>query len=113
MRNDSSLELNPGERYVSAENERITEQRAQLQRIETKIAHGGEPGYFDRRRMRAICRHYRLDDCDQPLDPEDLLVMVDIVPAELVLVQAAKESGWGTSRLARLSSTTSSRPPNT
>ena len=30
-----------------------------------------------------------------------LLVRVDTVPASLALAQAAKESGWGTSRFAR------------
>jgi len=32
---------------------------------------------------------------------EQLLLRVDVVPASLVLAQAAKESGWGTSRFAR------------
>ena len=30
-----------------------------------------------------------------------MLIRADIVPASLVLAQAAKESGWGTSRFAR------------
>lgn len=32
---------------------------------------------------------------------KQLLLRVDVVPASLVLAQAAKESGWGTSRFAR------------
>ena len=31
---------------------------------------------------------------------DQLLIMVDIIPEELILVQAANESGWGTSRFA-------------
>lgn len=33
---------------------------------------------------------------------DELLHRVDSIPASLILVQAAKESGWGTSRFARL-----------
>lgn len=47
-------------------------------------------------------QQYRLDNLplnEQGID--QLLVRVDILPPELVLSQAATESGWGTSRMAR------------
>lgn len=37
----------------------------------------------------------------EPGNGKDLLPRVDVVPASLVLAQAALESGWGTSRFAR------------
>ena len=33
-------------------------------------------------------------------DLKELLVRMDIIPASIALAQAAKESGWGTSRFA-------------
>ncbi|WAJ71470.1 glucosaminidase domain-containing protein [Catenovulum adriaticum] len=32
---------------------------------------------------------------------KSLLIRMDVIPAELILIQAANESGWGTSRFAR------------
>lgn len=32
---------------------------------------------------------------------KELLIRMDVIPAELILIQAANESGWGTSRFAR------------
>jgi len=54
-------------------------------------------------KLTQIARYYRL--ADKPLDLkliEQLLSRVDIIPVNLILVQAANESGWGTSRFARL-----------
>jgi len=39
---------------------------------------------------------------DSAVGVEQLLIRVDTIPRELVMVQAANESGWGTSRFARL-----------
>ena len=54
-------------------------------------------------RIRQISAYYRLPL--QQLSASDLtalLIRVDIVPSQLVMVQAANESGWGTSRFSRL-----------
>lgn len=54
-------------------------------------------------RLNQIAAYYRL-----PLKVIDvarldtLLLRVDTIPADLIMVQAANESGWGTSRFARL-----------
>lgn len=45
-----------------------------------------------------LARVYRLDR----FDFDELLLRLDIVPPSLAIAQAAAESGWGTSRFARL-----------
>lgn len=53
-------------------------------------------------RVREIARHFGITgDLDSPAIRERLLRRVDVVPAALVIAQAANESGWGTSRFAR------------
>ncbi|MDN4501464.1 glucosaminidase domain-containing protein [Alteromonadaceae bacterium BrNp21-10] len=55
------------------------------------------------KRLEEIVIYYKFDD--KPLHIEsnwqELLSMVDKIPFELALVQAANESAWGTSRFAR------------
>lgn len=52
--------------------------------------------------IREIADHYRVQgDIDSPQFREELLRRVDVIPAGLILAQAANESGWGTSRFAR------------
>jgi Bax protein len=83
---------------LEAENELIRTQRARLQRIAATV----EPGVFDRRWLSDLARQYALDP--DAMSPEELitalLARVDTVPVSLGLAQAAKESGWGTSRFA-------------
>lgn len=78
------------------------EVRAERERLEN-IAADGKPGWLDRRWLRSLADDYRLDtdglDTGQLVDK--LLLRVDEVPMSLALAQAAKESGWGTSRFAR------------
>ena len=52
--------------------------------------------------LHTICREYAVK-CDEitPKVFSELLLKVDIIPYELVLVQAANESAWGTSRFAK------------
>lgn len=54
-------------------------------------------------RYLALLTTYKLDSkaFDQ-ITMDNLLRRVDIIPHQLVMVQAANESGWGTSRFARL-----------
>lgn len=56
----------------------------------------------DLSRLAWLEEEYRVKS-DQPLKSKllDLLQKIDILPPELVLVQAANESAWGTSRFAR------------
>lgn len=89
---------------IREENQRIREQRARLLRIaEAWHARGERPGWLDRRFLRSLAAEYRVDDADRTLDSvlDELQKRVDVIPRSLVLVQAAKESGWGSSRFAR------------
>jgi len=88
---------------IRAENERIRAQRERLLEIVHAYRDGEEPGWLDRRFLDDLAAEYRLDtealDLAQTLDR--LVARVDVIPRSLVLVQAAKESGWGSSRFAR------------
>lgn len=88
--------LRPIVRYY---NERILDEREWL----LKLADSGSPGWFQRRQLRELAEKYRVDM--ESLDEADVITVlrrrVDAIPESLVLVQAAKESGWGGSRFAR------------
>lgn len=59
-------------------------------------------GFFDGRWLDALGREYALDPAAMSTRElvNELLARVDRVPVSLGLAQAAKESGWGTSRFA-------------
>lgn len=85
---------------VLAENAHIRKQR---QFILAQFAAGhtraGTAGYD---RLQRLAAHYRIDKpLDDPQVRAGLLRRVDTLPPPLVLAQAAKESGWGTSYFAR------------
>jgi len=53
--------------------------------------------------LQALVKHYRISKHASSLQQiDELLARVDIIPVSLVLVQAANESAWGTSRFARI-----------
>jgi Bax protein len=84
---------------VEAENARVLDERRHLE----ALADAETLGWVDRWWLSRLARQYRLDP--EELEPDELvaelLVRVDAVPVSLALAQAAKESGWGTSRFAR------------
>jgi len=88
---------------VTRENQRIRGQREQLLAVYDALRDGGEPDRKDRRLLRKLATEYRVttEDDDWQRIAEDLLARVDVIPPRLALIQAAKESGWGTSRFAR------------
>lgn len=88
---------------IRAENERIREQRERLLEIADARAAGEAPGWLARRFLDRLAREYRVDAAahDTAALIDVLLERVDVIPRSLVLVQAAKESGWGSSRFAR------------
>ena len=99
--------------HVLAENERILETRARLERIRSDLAAGQQLSGSAKIFVLALMDEYELDRpgpdtldaLDAPIAMRDLtrlLQRVDIVPPSLALAQAAEESGWGSSRLARL-----------
>jgi len=87
---------------IVKQNVRIDKQRASLLSIKEKSAGNDKLGWLDRYRLKRIAEDYDneliVEDIDVLL--QALLLQVDTLPVELVVVQAAKESGWGRSRFA-------------
>ena len=76
---------------ITQENSRIMADRQRLQSILSATT----PAARDREWLDSKIEQY------QARDARDLLKRMDIIPASLVLAQAAIESGWGTDRLAQ------------
>lgn len=86
---------------VAAENRHLREQREFLERTFAAFETLPEAGPAASR-VRAIASRFNVGgNLDRTETRAMLLRRVDIVPAALVLAQAANESGWGTSRFAR------------
>lgn len=88
---------------IRAENDRIRAQRTRLLEIADAYRQGEPPGWQDRRFLEELAEYARLDAEALPMDEllDGLVKRIDVIPRSLVLVQAAKESGWGSSRFAR------------
>jgi Bax protein len=53
--------------------------------------------------LNSLIKKYKVSKKYSPLQQlNELLLRIDVVPLELVLVQAANESAWGTSRFAKI-----------
>ena len=87
---------------IKQQNDLIRQQRAKLINARQLIESGQVPADSTLDFIGQLAEEYRIDF--EELDPptlDALLRRVDVVPMELVLVQAANESAWGTSRFAR------------
>lgn len=78
-------------------NEGILRDRRRLWFINFQINLGKKPGPEDRLWLLGLAERYGFKKIFLP----ELLKRVDIIPPSLALAQAAKESGWGTSRFVR------------
>lgn len=88
---------------VEEENKRVMEQRRRLFRLYDEHLGKTAVSLPDINWLEDLLEEYGVDRL-APGDPslwEILLRRVDMIPLNLALVQAAKESGWGTSRFAR------------
>lgn len=89
--------------YVEAENNELLALRAKLLVIDEKIGLMEPLVEDDHIFLDQLVKAYRVKGVDTPMQKaRELLSRVDIVPTSLVLVQAANESAWGTSRFARI-----------
>lgn len=88
---------------VEAQNDWLVEARAFLKDQYQVLQSGQSPTDPAMRRLLALSERYRivLSDPPEPVELEELLQRVDLIPPSLALAQAAAESGWGTSRFAR------------
>jgi len=84
---------------IKAENAHIVETRMRLQ----ELAAGDSIGWLDQRWLYGLAKDYGVDPegVQSEVLIKTLLHRVDVIPLSLALAQAAKESGWGTSRFAR------------
>jgi Bax protein len=84
---------------VEAENARVLVERRHLLALADQTRYS----WLDRVWLDRVAEQYRLDPDEHETAAliDELLRRVDAVPVSLALVQAAKESGWGTSRFAR------------
>lgn len=86
---------------VKKENIRILEQRKQLLMLKSKALINIRPA--EKAYIIKLAKQYKLNKrLSLKKKIAELIVRIDEVPAELVLVQAANESAWGTSRFARI-----------
>ena len=86
---------------VLYENERISWQHEQLSAAKLLLEQDQELGSKDLQNMTEIIAYYGFE---WPLSDKEWLALdrrVQQVPVDLVLMQAANESAWGTSRFAR------------
>ncbi|MGX5914141.1 glucosaminidase domain-containing protein [Aliidiomarina sp. Khilg15.8] len=86
---------------IEEENSRILAQREHLKRLQEKVESGLALSRAEQNWLDEMLTYYRVDATDTNEQFSTLLRRADIVPQTLVLVQAANESGWGTSRFAR------------
>lgn len=87
---------------VRSANEDVLEQRQQVLAWQQAFAED-DLSSRQQRQLDAMAEYYEIDpELETSEKLELLLRRVDIVPASLALAQAAKESGWGTSRFSRL-----------
>jgi Bax protein len=81
-------------------NEPIERDRARLEGLNDLVQSGVSLAPRDRRWVTELADRYGFDHpAATPLS--ELLKRVDVVPVSLAIAQAAEESGWGTSRIAR------------
>lgn len=86
---------------IEAENIRILHMRAKLFEIEEKF-NAKTLSDADRKQLANMVDYYEVDP-SLPADEQFAILKrrVDVVPEMMVLVQAANESAWGTSRFAQ------------
>jgi Bax protein len=88
---------------IVQQNERILETRVELEYWLEQITLEHGLSEEQELKLQKLVKTYRVRKSSSSLQQiNELLVRVDIIPLSLVLVQAANESAWGTSRFARI-----------
>lgn len=87
---------------VDAQNQYIKTIRQYLQGIKAKHVSGESLSESQQEELDWLIKEYRVNNSQTKNEIfTELLRKIDIIPSELVLVQSANESAWGTSRFAR------------
>jgi Bax protein len=83
-------------------NDRTRDDKAYVDKLMAQLESGNEPSWFERSRIASLAEKYEVETAD--LEYAEVLATLErrigVIPEPLVLIQAAKESGWGTSRFA-------------
>lgn len=89
---------------VEWRNHQLQQLRADVEAMRETLANGEALTGEQASELEKLRIHFRVTEDNYPKTKEALEVLrrrVDIIPREMVLAQAAAESGWGTSRFAR------------
>ena len=88
---------------IQEENTRLTDLRNQLLLLIDKITWQQELSGAEQAQIKRLVKKYRVsNNISQLQQVNELVKRIDKIPSALVLVQAANESAWGTSRFARV-----------
>lgn len=87
--------------FIRQENQRIRYDRAFLDSIQSDLGQIEQHHRSSHRKLQKLAKRYRVDMSNVESTIEELKKRIDIIPESLVLVQAANESAWGTSRFAK------------
>lgn len=88
---------------VIKKNNQLRETRTTLKAWLAQISDGQALSTKEQQALNELIKKYRVNEDDSTLAQiKVLLFRVDIIPTALVLVQAANESAWGTSRFSRI-----------
>ena len=88
---------------IKRKNAELAQDRSQLEYWHEQISLGLGLSDEEQVELQLLTKLYRINKQGSTLQKiNDLLMRVDIIPTSLVLVQAANESAWGTSRFARI-----------
>lgn len=88
---------------VRKENRKVLQERAYVLLQWQHFRQDGELPEKDIEKLKALAEKYRVEFrySDGKEFFKDMLIHIDKIPVSLALIQAAKESGWGTSYFAR------------
>ncbi len=86
--------------FIAKENNRIKYKRALLNTLVTNLKNESYHSSVNIKKLNKLAREFGLSEKGILQNLEELKKRIDIIPSSLVLVQAANESAWGTSRFA-------------
>ncbi|TMM44833.1 glucosaminidase domain-containing protein [Colwellia ponticola] len=88
---------------IENKNNQLAKDRTKLEQWHEQLSLGLGLTTQEEASLQKLVANYRINEEASRLQQiDELLVRVDIIPTALVLVQAANESAWGSSRFARV-----------
>ncbi|MCW8878957.1 MAG: glucosaminidase domain-containing protein [Kangiellaceae bacterium] len=86
--------------FIRQENLKLRYKKAFLDKLEEDLQNDRYHNQATIQKIKRMAKSYRVTETSLPQIVEALRIKVDEIPESLVLVQAANESAWGTSRFA-------------